>query len=286
MQAVSREYLITEKFISSFPLVSGDTFRSICDLSFDDNTETQNILNDILAIDPKKDLKIFINGGSRYSELFEEFESKGIKRKIHFIYHNDDLSLILKSSQKFIEAHRFYSVNTNHPSQINIPLGIDNLKECRYGKILNYTNNDVRLFKSSVEKNTVLLLNFKEETNLVHRSSVLNLSKKYDFVKVANRVDVFANIRNIQSSYFVLSPAGNGIDCYRNFEAMYLGAVPIVQRAERLPYMADLPILIVDTFKDFLDLPYSAKVELFMSFHNKYYPKLHFDYWSKLINES
>jgi hypothetical protein len=286
MQTLAREYFIDQKFISSFPLISGDTFRSICDFSFDDDTDLQSLIRDLQKIESNNCLKIFINGGSRYTDLFEECEKNNFNQKLKFIYHNDDKSLVLDLSNSFMSRHDFFSVNASSSSTTNIPLGLENLKECRYGKILNYTNNNVRLFKSNRIKDYLVLLNFREETNLGHRSGVLNLAKKFDFVKIANKVDISSNIKNIQSSYFVLSPAGNGIDCYRNFEAMYLGAIPVVLRAERLPYMSDLPILIVDTFKDFLELPSSAKVELFMSFHNKSYPKLHFDYWSRLIDES
>jgi hypothetical protein len=218
--------------------------------------------------------------------LFKECEKHEFNKKLKFIYHNDDRPLILDFSSRLIGKHDFYSVNTNNSAITNIPLGLENLKECRYGKILSYTNNDVRLFRCNTTKDSLVLLNFREETNLGHRSEVLNLAKKFDFVKIANKVDIASNIRNIQSSYFVLSPAGNGIDCYRNFEAMYLGVVPVVQKAEQLPYMVDLPILIVDSYADFLELPFSVKVELFMSFHNRSYPKLHFDYWRKLIDES
>jgi hypothetical protein len=273
MQALAREFFIDQKFMSSFPLISGDTFRSICDLSFDDDTDLNDLIRDIHAFEFSYSPKIFINGGSRYYELFKECEKHEFNKKLKFIYHNDDRPLILDFSSRLIGKHDFYSVNTNNSAITNIPLGLENLKECRYGKILSYTNNDVRLFRCNTTKDSLVLLNFREETNLGHRSEVLNLAKKFDFVKIANKVDIASNIRNIQSSYFVLSPAGNGIDCYRNFEAMYLGVVPVVQKAEQLPYMVDLPILIVDSYADFLELPFSVKVELFMSFHNRSYLK-------------
>jgi hypothetical protein len=286
MQALAREFFIDQKFMSSFPLISGDTFRSICDLSFDDDTDLNELIRDVHAFESSNSPKIFINGKSRYYELFKECEKHEFKKKLKFIYHNDDQPLRLDFSSRLIKRHDFYSVNTSSFAITNIPLGLENLRECRYGKILNYTNSDVKLFRCNSAKDSLVLLNFREETNLGHRSGVLNLAKKFDFVKIANKVDIISNIRNIQSSYFVLSPAGNGIDCYRNFEAMYLGAVPVVQKAEQLPYMVDLPILIVDSYADFLELSFSVKVELFMSFHNRSYPKLHFDYWRKLIDES
>jgi hypothetical protein len=51
MQALAREFFIDQKFMSSFPLISGDTFRSICDLSFDDDTDLNDLIRDIHAFE-------------------------------------------------------------------------------------------------------------------------------------------------------------------------------------------------------------------------------------------
>lgn len=44
---------------------------------------------------------------------------------------------------------------------------------------------------------------------------------------------------------FVLSPAGNGLDCFRSYEAMYLGAIPIVDDTVMSYYMKEngMPVL-------------------------------------------
>lgn len=47
---------------------------------------------------------------------------------------------------------------------------------------------------------------------------------------------------------FVLSPEGHGADCYRTWEALYLGAVPIVMRSRPMSAFADLPILFTDDY--------------------------------------
>jgi len=48
-------------------------------------------------------------------------------------------------------------------------------------------------------------------------------------------------------SQFVLSPPGRGWDCYRTYEALAMGAIPIVQRQAPLSeVVAGLPVLVVD----------------------------------------
>ena len=56
----------------------------------------------------------------------------------------------------------------------------------------------------------------------------------------------------ILNSKFVISPPGNGPDCHRTWEAIYLGAVPIVlQKYWPFGHM-NLPVLVVN---DWFDIP-------------------------------
>jgi exostosin family protein len=56
---------------------------------------------------------------------------------------------------------------------------------------------------------------------------------------------------------FVLAPEGNGPDSYRAWEALYLGAIPIVMRSRPMSAFAGLPILFTDDYselsEDFLE---------------------------------
>jgi hypothetical protein len=49
---------------------------------------------------------------------------------------------------------------------------------------------------------------------------------------------------------FVLSPFGNGYDCHRTWEALCLGAIPIVRAKHFKNLFADLPVLNVDEWSD------------------------------------
>lgn len=57
----------------------------------------------------------------------------------------------------------------------------------------------------------------------------------------------------ISSSRFVLSPHGAGLDCYRTYEALYLGAYVVVQKSSLDEMYEDLPVLIVDKWSDVTD---------------------------------
>ncbi len=52
-------------------------------------------------------------------------------------------------------------------------------------------------------------------------------------------------------SRFVLSPAGRSWDCYRTYEALAMGAIPIVKRCEPNSHVvAGLPVLMVDDWRE------------------------------------
>jgi hypothetical protein len=81
-----------------------------------------------------------------------------------------------------------------------------------------------------------------------------------------------------------LCPDGNGIDCHRNWEMLYLGVVPIIEKSffHKKIYQ-DLPVLIVEDFKSLSkDFLYENIID------NKNYSnleKLKFKYWENLIKK-
>lgn len=58
-------------------------------------------------------------------------------------------------------------------------------------------------------------------------------------------------LAEMASHKFVLSPPGNGLDCYRNYEAMYLGCVPLLQDSifARHFVSAGFPAVAIDDYR-------------------------------------
>lgn len=48
---------------------------------------------------------------------------------------------------------------------------------------------------------------------------------------------------------FVISPHGSGLDCYRTWEALWMGAIPIVKRSPIDYLYRDLPVVILDDWR-------------------------------------
>ena len=64
--------------------------------------------------------------------------------------------------------------------------------------------------------------------------------------------DYKSYLQELKKHKFCLSPEGNGIDCYRTWEALYMRTIPICKRSVMIEEFAKtFPIYIVDDWKDF-----------------------------------
>ena len=81
---------------------------------------------------------------------------------------------------------------------------------------------------------------------------------------------------------FVLCPRGNGYDCHRTWEALLMGAIPIVKSSSMDPLFKNLPVLIVNDFKELDDEFLQKKYEEIRSkpFDKR---KLTMDYWADIL---
>lgn len=91
------------------------------------------------------------------------------------------------------------------------------------------------------------------------------------------------NWRNITQHSFVLSPFGVGMDCHRTWEALCLGAIPILKAPNFQKMFEDLPVLIVNEWSEITRELLDKTIEDFKTREFKY-EKLTLQYWVKLIN--
>ena len=84
----------------------------------------------------------------------------------------------------------------------------------------------------------------------------------------------------------VASPPGNGPDCHRTWEAMYLGAVPVVLRDAFPSFPMPLPALQVDSYRDLAGLDADSIAELHASAFASPCSTLRLDWWIDRIRRS
>jgi|TARA_R100000951_G_scaffold8773_1_gene7935 hypothetical protein len=109
----------------------------------------------------------------------------------------------------------------------------------------------------------LVYINFGIHTNNEHRAPIYNYFKDKQWATVRpcdiplseyNNADGFVSISQyydeVYNHKFVMSPLGNGVDCGRNWQCLYLGTIPIVPRHINIEFYEDLPILIYDNIND------------------------------------
>lgn len=81
---------------------------------------------------------------------------------------------------------------------------------------------------------------------------------------------------------FVISPAGNGIDCHRTWEALCLGCIPIVKTTGLDPLYEDLPVWIIN---DWSEVTLDKMNEILESYKEKTFKleKLTTRYWKYIM---
>jgi hypothetical protein len=90
--------------------------------------------------------------------------------------------------------------------------------------------------------------------------------------------------KNMTNFTFVLSPCGLGLDCYRTWEALCLGCIPIICVKEFKTLFNDLPVLIVDNWDQITNELLENTIK---DFKNRTFnkEKMKLKYWDKNINK-
>jgi hypothetical protein len=92
--------------------------------------------------------------------------------------------------------------------------------------------------------------------------------------------------RKTLSEYmFVASPSGNGVDCHRTWEALYLGVIPIVTNRKFHEQFRDLPVFIVDSWSDLTNYCEADLIAIYQeqAAKLKSFEYIWFDFWKESI---
>lgn len=90
-------------------------------------------------------------------------------------------------------------------------------------------------------------------------------------------------LRDLYNYHLILSPEGNGVDCYRNLEALYVGAFPIMMPNHVSINLSDLPIGI----SPFLTGLYAKDLlNSYLVMKAKSMDKAKLSYWKEKFNDS
>ena len=261
---------LTGPRVSSAPFISGDGFRCGSDHILDETT------NDLDPLRVKKGDVIFVKTDFIH-RFFYQYHPQ-IQNPYILVTHNSDYT-VPRDYAQFLDDPKllcWYGQNVercSHPKLHPIPIGVAN----QY-----WSHGDVSVLKRaarrSSHKEVLLYLNFDISTYPSHRQMVYDLFKNKSYCHVASNRPYYDYLLDMRKSCFVLSPRGNGPDCHRTWEALYMGAIPIVISSELDPLYEGLPVVIV---KDYREVTEEFMKEQLVRIRNQDFSKRSIDmlYW-------
>lgn len=243
-RAMRAVYRILSPHPSSAPFISGDSFRALADHRYEDKG----------VCDPAA-----INAGDVVfvaTSHLESFSSKYlpyIKAPFILITHNGDGNIDERRAQLADDRRiiRWFAQNVAfaHPKIQPIPIGLENLHYYDYGIIGDFR----RLQGKHTERKARILYGFTVGTNIAEREPALRALKAAKAAEELERVNSREYRKRLAEYCFVASPPGNGLDCHRTWETLYLGVIPIVKRSPIFDLLPGFPGIIIDKWSQILD---------------------------------
>jgi hypothetical protein len=207
----------------------------------------------------------------------EIFPCLGIKFVL--ISHNSDHGVSGKyspflASGKITEWYG-QNVEFEHERLFSLPIGIAN-SQWSHGNLdlLDRIRNENNVKTIFVYKN----FNVTPYGNRIAINAITN----------ANGISMSPNkpqedyLRDISKSVFCICPPGNGIDCHRVWECLYLNCIPVVHDHIHYRQFQDLPILLIKDWQT-LTIPFLKEQAFIMSEKEYHYEKLDMSYWKDRI---
>lgn len=206
---------------------------------------------------------------------------------------NGEYINIIKNNINFKHWFSINKIIKNDKFFTTIPYGLDywTIQDRDYfGEIKNSSIEQDLIFSSIIENTD----HFTKRINKIYSNFHLHFTdnrhggwRKKILSIVPSNIIYYENEKLIRrnswkkmSEYsFVLSPAGNGLDCIRTFEALCLGCIVILRKCELdISMYDDLPVLIVNEYYDINENLLNNTIIEF-STKNFNYEKLKMNYW-------
>ena len=270
----------TQERNSSYPFISGDTFRAMADHVFDETTDVnewseriQNISSgDVVFLGTEVPLLKFFG-----KNIFEK-----IRHPFVLITHNSDLSVPTTEFRWVLDHEKILAWFASNPDYVHkklvpIPIGLAN-RRWTHGNLNAFERAFYRDRKPFFNRMTLLYVNFEVKNNAKARAQAVKWAHKVFNVTQIPSTSHEVYLKELGNAKYVLSPPGNGLDCHRTWEAILMGAVPIVLRSRLDPLFFNSQVLVVDDW-NYITMEYLRSLDHNGSLNQMVFAK----YWKKRI---
>lgn len=180
----------------------------------------------------------------------------------------------------------WFSQNANVASHkvTCLPIGLEDCSLQTNGIVSFY--NKIRSDSLVMQnKSPTILYGFNPDTNPAVRNNCLSQVIKHP---LALNVHALPRdyINSLAQSMFVVSPAGNGLDCHRTWEALYLNTIPIVQGRSFYNQFPGFPGIVLDSWDELNSITHANVIERYHHCLERLrgFELIYFDYWKRTIS--
>ncbi|MBM3886309.1 exostosin family protein [Candidatus Dependentiae bacterium] len=275
-----------------YPFICGNAFRHASDHFFDQPCKMRILLTG-KSFNPKQvqdgDI-VFIKNHPAYLKKFFANVHPHINAKYILLSHQGDMGTPgafshYLNDEKIIAWCSCNVATPNNPKMVALPLGVIGILQHKLpwncedilGKIL------IDIKKDRIKKTNLFYFNVSICTNPTERGKPLDILRNQKFCTTTSRKPYEQYLREMATFKFVISPHGTGLDCYRTWEALMLGCIPVVKTSVLDPLYKDLPVLIVNAWEEITEEFLNKKYDE-MASKNYKLEKLSIDYWIEVIN--
>jgi hypothetical protein len=219
--------------------ITGNKFKKKCHHSYDEHgylIHSEPIDNEIL--------KIFVK-----TDYIHNFFNRKIETPYILFTHNSDLpiddSYLQYLDNKKLVKWYGQNIMTKHSKLFSIPIGIAN-------EIWEHGNEKVfnEVIEKKLQKERLIYVNFDTKTNPPERNYCLNEIRN-NGLDMSNKLPFKKYLEELSKSYFVVSPNGNGVDCHKTWEALYVNTIPIVTKSINIDFYHIYPMIVIDDWSKF-----------------------------------
>lgn len=265
--------------LTSYPYVSGDTFRAMADHIYDTD----------LHLDPThiQDKQVVFVQSFLIDTFFQNVHPN-IHASYILITHNGDKNIDTAYIPYFNDKKIIHWFAQNcqvaHPKLTPIPIGIENKSYFLHGIPKYFT----KLSRQKTSRELRIFYKFNPHTNISERTTALHSLQSNPLARTdATWHDPYTYLSALKNYAFVASPPGNGEDCIRTWEALYLRTVPVVKHSAATEYFASLglPLWVIKDWGELDGITENDLVDKYDTLmNNANLDPLHMDFWIRKIN--
>jgi hypothetical protein len=193
---------------------------------------------------------------------FFRFIFPRLQHPITLLSHNSDAE-ITEEYRKYLDSPMllmWYGQNAKlyHEKVVAVPIGIAN-SQWAHGNIEVLH----RVMNENIPKRNdgIPFVCFAVHTNRTKREPIASALAARGWPNIPCTMNYETYLRTMASFRFAISPPGNGVDCHRFWECIYLGIIPIVEDHPFYDHWEGIPILRVKNWNTF-DIPYDMTFTL------------------------